>query len=78
MTTHKLGRCHEHLRKAVKQLAVNSGEPKQKLGSMVGSTGFGSIHESDFPAGPLKTTFLSIKHKLSTTNEPRCWSISVL
>jgi|SRR2546422_1604704 len=72
MVKHNLGRCAEHLRKAVSNLVFSSGTPQEKLTAMVNNTGFGSIHKDDFPNGPLKDGFQAIIDKLSTTNEPQC------
>jgi hypothetical protein len=71
MATHNLGRCSEYLGKAVRHLAVNSGAPQDKLRSMVANTSFGSIHENDFPTGPLKNDFQAIMEKLSTASQPQ-------
>ena len=68
MATHNLGRCSEYLGKAVRHLAVNSGTPQDKLRSMVANTSLGSIHENDFPTGPLKNDFQAIMEKLSTAS----------
>ena len=71
MATHNLGRCSEYLGKAVRHLAVNPGAPQDKLRSMVANTSFGSIHENDFPTGPLKNDFQAIMEKLSTASQPQ-------
>jgi hypothetical protein len=71
LATHNLGRCSEYLGKAVRHLAVNSGTPQDKLRSMVANTSFGSIHENDFPTGPLKNDFQAIMEKLSTASQPQ-------
>jgi hypothetical protein len=42
-----------------------------KLRSMVASASFGSIHENDFPTGPLKNDFQAIMEKLSTASQPQ-------
>ena len=39
----QLGRCAEHLRKAVHYLALSSSTPQEKLTSMYHNTGLGSI-----------------------------------
>ena len=66
-----LGRCSEHLYKAVLHMAVSPGTPKEKLRGVVENTGFGSIAEADFPNGPLRDDFQAIKGKLSTASEPQ-------
>ena len=71
LATHDLGRCSEYLGKAVRHLAVNSGTPQDKLRSMVANTSLGSIHENDFPTGPLKNDFQTIMEKLSTASQPQ-------
>lgn len=71
MATHNLGRCSEYLGKAVRHLAVNSGTPQDKLRSMMANTSLGSIHENDFPTGPLKNDFQAIMEKLSTASPPQ-------
>jgi hypothetical protein len=63
-----LGRCAEHLRKAVLHLAKSSGTPQEKLTSMYNSTGFGSIVKSDFPNGTLKDDFESIRGSINVVN----------
>ena len=71
MATHNLSSCSEYLGKAVRHLAVNSGTPQDKLRSMVENTSLGSIHENDFPTGPLKNDFQAIMEKLSTASPPQ-------
>jgi len=71
LATHNLGRCSEYLGKAVRHLAVNSGTPQDKLRSMVANTSLGSIHENDFPTGPLKNDFQAIMEKLSMASPPQ-------
>jgi hypothetical protein len=67
----QLGRCAEHLRKAVRYLALSSGTPQEKLTSMFNDTGFGSIHKDDFPKGPLKDDFQTITGSLIKASEPQ-------
>jgi hypothetical protein len=55
-----LARCAEHLRKAVRHLAIGPGTPREKLCSMVIETDYGRILESDFPSGPLRDDFEAI------------------
>lgn len=62
----KLGRCAEQLRKAVFYLAVNSGEPKDKLCSLMLETSFGSLDDNEFPEGNLKQDFQMIMRQLRT------------
>jgi hypothetical protein len=62
----RLGRCAEQLRNAVFYLAVNPGEPKNKLRSLMLETSFGSIDENEFPDGNLKEDFQMIMRQLRT------------
>ena len=38
---------------------------------MMANTSLGSIHENDFPTGPLKNDFQAIMEKLSTASPPQ-------
>ena len=67
----QLGRCADHLRKAVRHLANSSGAPQDKLKTMYEDTRFGSIYEEEFPSGSLRTGFLTIRDLLRKTTEPQ-------
>jgi hypothetical protein len=60
----KLGRCAEQLRRAVLYLAVNPGEPKDKLRGLMLETSFGGMDENEFPEGNLKQDFQIINRQL--------------
>jgi hypothetical protein len=66
-----LGRCGEHLRKAVAYLAVNSGTPQENLAAMLTHTGFGSIIKDDFPSGPMRDDYLAIRGTLTNDSAPQ-------
>jgi hypothetical protein len=71
-----IGRCAEHLRKMVQYFAVSSGTCKEKLAGMLnvnnnGGAGFLSIYKDDFPNGPLREAFQSIKASLSSDHQPQ-------
>jgi hypothetical protein len=76
MAENKLGRCSEHLRKAVVYMAVSPAMPKDKLRAMAEKTGFGSIAAADFPAGPMRDEFQVLTGKLSTPTEPQ-WVVNI-
>ena len=60
-----LGRCAEHLLKAVKHLAISSERPQEKLKSMSrGAPGFLSISADQFPKGELRDDFQVIDVKM--------------
>ena len=60
-----LGRCSEHLLKAVKYLAVSSGNPQEKVNDMSKrAPGFLSIVEEDFPNGGLRNHFQLINARM--------------
>jgi hypothetical protein len=65
----QLGSCAEHLRKAVRHLALSSGTPQTKLMSMCNNTGLRTIPKDHFPNGPLKDSFLAIMSSLITSTE---------
>jgi hypothetical protein len=67
----QLGRCAEHLRKAVRHLAVGSGTPQEKLTSMYHNTGLGSIYKGDFPNGSLRHDFQAITGQMNDYSELR-------
>jgi hypothetical protein len=67
----QLGRCSEHLRKALAYMAVSPGTPQEKLRGMVATTGYGSIAEGDFPSGPLRDHFEAITGQMSKSTEPQ-------
>ena len=66
-----LGRCAEHLRKAVRHLANSSNTSQEKLTSMYNDTGFGGIYTNDFPAGSLRNDYLTITGALIKASEPQ-------
>ena len=76
--TDKLGRCSEHLRKAVAYMAVSPGTPQEKLRGMVATTGYGSIAEGDFPSGPLRYDFEAIASQMSKFTEPQFDGIAAM
>jgi hypothetical protein len=61
----------EHLRKAVRFLALSSGTPQEKLTSMYNNTGLGSIYKGDFPNGSLRHDFQAITGQMNDYSEPR-------
>lgn len=67
----QLARCAEHLSKAVRYLALNSGTPQEKLTSMYHNTGLGSIYKDDFPIGSLRQHFQAITGKMNDNSEPK-------
>ena len=67
----QLGRCAEHLRKAVRYLALSSGTPQEKLTSMYHNTGLGSIYKGDFPNGSLRRDFQAITGQMNDRSEPQ-------
>ena len=67
----QLGRCAEHLRRAVRYLALSSGTPQAKLTSMYHDTGLGSIYKGDFPNGALRQDFQAITGQMNDYSEPR-------
>jgi hypothetical protein len=67
----QLGRCAEHLRKAVRYLALSSGTPQEKLTSMYHNTGLGSIYKGDFPNGSLRRDFQAITGQMNDSSEPQ-------
>jgi hypothetical protein len=71
MMKEQLGRCAEHLRKAVRHLALNSGTPQEKLTSMYHNTGLGSIYKGDFPNGSLRHDFQAITGQMNDASEPQ-------
>jgi|SRR5580700_1367283 hypothetical protein len=64
-----LGRCAEHLRKAVRHLANSSATPQAKLTNMYLDTRFGSISQEDFLDGTLKNDYLTITAALIKAHE---------
>jgi hypothetical protein len=67
----QLGRCAEHLRKAVRYLALSSCIPQEQLTSMYHSTGLGSIYKGDFPNGSLRRDFQAITGQMNDRSEPQ-------
>ena len=67
----QLARCAEHLREAVRFLALSSGTPQEKLPSMYHTTGLGSIYKSDFPNGSLRRDFQAITGQMNDRSEPQ-------
>jgi hypothetical protein len=68
----ELGRCWEHLNKAVKYFALSSGTAQEKLSGLThGAPGFHSISAEDFPNGQLKTDFRAIESLLKTDSQPK-------
>lgn len=67
----QLGRCSEHLRKAVAYMAVSPGTPQEKLRGMVAATAYGTIAEGDFPRGPLRDDFEAIAGQMNKYTEPQ-------
>lgn len=66
-----LANCAEHLRDAVRHLALSSEPPQSKLLKMVEQTGFEKLREFSFPRAPLKEDFDLIWLNLIAPNEPR-------
>jgi hypothetical protein len=66
-----LGRCAEHLRKAVRHLANSSDTPREKLTSMYDDAWFGSICQDDFPDGSLRNGYLTIRGSLIKASAPQ-------
>jgi hypothetical protein len=76
--TDNLGRCSEHLRKAVAYMAVSPGTPQEKLRGMVATTGYVNIAEGDFPSGPLRYDFEAIASHMSKYTEPQFDGIAAM
>ena len=66
-----LGRCAEHLRKAVRHLANSSNTSQEKPTSMYNDTGFAGIYADDFPVGSLRNDYLTITGALIKASEPQ-------
>jgi hypothetical protein len=73
-----LGRCSEHLRKAVAYISGTQGTPQEKLRNMVAKTGFGGMAEYDFPKRRLIDDFQAIADQMSKDTESRLDSISTM
>jgi hypothetical protein len=69
--TKSLARVAEQLRHAVRHLANSSCTPHGKLRNMYNDTLFGSISESDFPDGPLRGSYLTVRASLIKVDEPQ-------
>jgi hypothetical protein len=67
----QLGRCAEHLRKAVVHLACSSGTPQEKLSAIYNSGGFGTMLPEDFPTGSLRNGYLIIRNAVIKSSEPQ-------
>ena len=67
----QIGRCAEHLQKAVRYLALSSGTPQEKLTSMYHDTGLGSIYKGYFPIGALRRDFQAITGQMNDRSEPQ-------
>ena len=66
-----LANCAQHLRDAVRHLALSSEPSQNKLLKMVEQTGFEKLREFSFPRAPLKEDFELIWLNLMSPNEPR-------
>ena len=67
----QLGRCADHLFKAVRYLALSPGTPQEKLTGMYQNTGLASIFKGDFPNGSLRQAFQAITGTMNDNSEPQ-------